>query len=57
MRGGEAGPERPEGGDGLVGLLRFADGVVVEVEAFGFVPAVPVDAGFTGAGASIPEGG
>lgn len=57
VRGGEAGPERPEGGDGLVALLLLGDGVVVEVEAFRFVPAVPVDAGFAGAGAPVPEGG
>ncbi len=57
VRGGEAGPERPEGGDGLVGLLGSGDGVVVEVQAFRFVPAVPVDAGFAGTGAPVPEGG
>ena len=57
VRGSEARPEWPEGCDGLVGMLGFGDGVVVEVEACGFVPAVFVDAGFSETGAPVPDRG
>jgi hypothetical protein len=38
-----AGPERPEGGDGLVQALALLDGVVVKVEPLALVPEVVVD--------------